>query len=307
MTITHYLPSFFRVAETSSFTQAAEDLGIPKASVSNAIKQLETHLGTRLFHRTTRKVVLTQDGEVFLERSKDLMADLDELSTLFHQDSQPLSGRVRVDMPIAIAREMVIPALPALLAQHPALELELSSTDRKVDPVREGIDFVIRVGNTEDDTLVARKIGDYEMISCVSPDYIQRYGKPKTIASLSQHQLIGYVGHFGKRSAYFEYVDAAGEAQLLSMPCSLFVNSTDAYFAACLAGLGIIQVPNVSGGLQKAIRKGRLIAILTQHPVPTMPVTIVYANRRHLPKRVQFMMDWMVGLIRPKLNTKDDF
>jgi len=138
---------FVRVAELASFTHAADALGCTKASVSVAVQQLESHLGTRLLHRTTRKVTLTQDGQLFYERCKDLLADADELQSMFHTASGPaLRGRVRVDMSTGMARHAVIPRLPELLARHPLLELEISSTERRVDLVREGFDCVLRGG-----------------------------------------------------------------------------------------------------------------------------------------------------------------
>src|SRR5687768_297005 len=127
------MQTFVRVAELGSFTRAADSLGLPKASASTAVQELESALGTRLLHRTTRKVELTQDGRVFYERCKDLLADMDELQAMFQQGSQALRGRLRVDMPSGTARNLIIPHLPQFLRQHPQLELELSTTDRRVD------------------------------------------------------------------------------------------------------------------------------------------------------------------------------
>ena len=137
---------FVRVAELSSFTQAADSLGLPKASISVAVKQTEAWLGARLLHRTTRKVQMTQDGQAFYERCKDVLADMDELQSMFQRGEEALGGRLRVDMPSGVARYQVLPRLDEFLQRHPRLELELSSTDRKVDIVREGFDCVLRVG-----------------------------------------------------------------------------------------------------------------------------------------------------------------
>ena len=129
---------FVRVAELASFTRAADALGLPKASVSAAIQQLEAQTGTRLLNRTTRRVQLTQDGQAFYERCKDVLADMDELQSMFQQGPKSLRGRLRVDMPSGVARNHIIPALPEFLHEHPLLEVELSCTDRKVDLIREG-------------------------------------------------------------------------------------------------------------------------------------------------------------------------
>ncbi len=142
----HAMQLFIRVAELESFSRAADTLGLPKGSVSRQIQALESHLGARLLHRTTRRVQLTQDGMVYYERAKDLLSNLEELDGMFQGDPSSISGRLRVDMPISVAKKLVIPKLPAFLQQYPGIEIELSSSDRLVDVVREGFDCVIRVG-----------------------------------------------------------------------------------------------------------------------------------------------------------------
>src|SRR5689334_1441634 len=141
------LSIFARVAEMESFTAAARSLGIPKATASNAVQQLETRLATRLLQRTTRKVSLTHDGVAFYERCKDLLADADEMEAMFQKSGESLAGRIRVDLSTRMARFTVIPALPKFLDEHPSLQLELGSTDRNVDLVREGYDCVVRGGS----------------------------------------------------------------------------------------------------------------------------------------------------------------
>jgi DNA-binding transcriptional LysR family regulator len=230
---------FVRVAELSSFTAAAESLGLPKATVSLAVQQLENLLGTRLLHRTTRSVQMTQDGRAVFERSKDLLADFAELQHLFRKAPSAVSGRLRVDMPIAIARDLVIPNLSDFLRQHPALELELSSTDRRVDLVREGFDCVLRVGALLDSSLIARPLGQYRMINCASPAYIAEHGLPVSLADLSHHRLVHYLTHFGGREPGFEYVDPDTPGSMRHVPMGgvLTVNNSGLYGGLpCRAG-----------------------------------------------------------------------
>ena len=286
---------YVRVAEMASFTQAADSLGLPKASISMAVKQLESEVGTRLLHRTTRKVEMTQDGRAFYERSRDMLADMEELQTMF-QGGEQISGRLRVDMSSGVARNFVIPHLPEFLAQHPRLELELSSTDRRVDLVREGFDCVLRVGALVDSSLIARPLGRFRQINCVSPAYIARYGKPQNLDDLAQHRLIHYVSTLGTKPTGFEYFDGS-ESRSLAMRGTITVNNADAYQAACIAGLGIIQAP-LSGCLH-LVESGALVEVLPQYPAGPMPVSLLYANRRHLPKRAQVFMDWMAELMQP--------
>lgn len=291
---------FIQVADLSGFSAAATNLGLPKASVSNAVQQLEALLDTRLFHRTTRRVQLTQDGQVFYERSKDLLADMENLQSLFRQTATQLRGRLRVDMSLPIARQVVIPRLPEFLAAHPELEIELSSTDRLVDVVREGFDCVLRAGNLEDSSLIARPLGEYQMINCVSPSYIARYGEPKTLNELSAHRLVHYVGVLGSRSMGFEYcLPNKAESHYVAMLGALTVNNTDAYASACLAGLGLIQVPEA--GVRPYLDSEQLVEVLKSFRPAPMPLSIVYPNRRHLPQRVQVFMTWLSGLVQPRL------
>ncbi len=289
---------FIRVAELASFTQAADSLGLPKASISGAVKQLEGMLGARLLHRTTRKVQMTQDGQAFYERSKDLLADMDELESMFQHGEAALSGRLRVDMSSGVARNIVIPQLPAFLDAHPKLELELSSTDRRVDIVREGFDCVLRVGMLGDSSLIARPLGRFKMINCASPAYLARYGVPMQIDQLARHRVVHYVPSLGAKPAGWEYHD--GDAcRTMPMAGTITVNNADAYQAACLAGLGLIQAPQP--GVQHLIEAGRLVEVLPQHQAEPMPVSLLYANRRHLPRRVQVFMAWMAQIMAPHL------
>lgn len=290
---------FARVAELSSFTQAAQVLGVPKASASLAVQQLEAQLGTRLLHRTTRRVQLTQDGQAYYERCKDLLHDVDELAGMFHQpDGSALRGRVRIDMSTGIARHMVLPRLPELLQRHPELEVEVSSTDRRVDLVREGFDCVIRVGTLAEPGLVARPLGHVQVATCASPAYLARRGTPHTLDDLPHHELVHYVSTLGTRSAGFE-VCQGDTTEFLPMAGRVTVNSAEAYLGACLAGLGLIQVPLL--GAQDLVEQGLLVPVLTSHPPPPMPVTLLYAHRRHLPQRVRLVMDWLAQVVQERL------
>ena len=293
---------FAKVAELGSFTQAADTMGLPKASASAAVQQLESLLGTRLLHRTTRKVQMTQDGQVFYERCKDVLADVEEMQTLFRSDPASLRGRLRVDMPLAVARDVVLPSLPVFLQAHPELEIELSSTDRRVDPVREGFDCVVRVGVLSDSSLIARPVGEYRLINVASPAYLAHYGTPATLGDLANHRLVHYVPTLGARSAGFEYTDPANPARTVSVPMSgaLTVNNSDAYLGACLSGLGIIQSPEAA--LLPYIRTGQLVEILSAYRPAPMPVSLIYPNRRHLPRRVQVFMKWIEQLMQARLS-----
>ncbi len=293
---------FVSVAERASFTLAADNLGLSKAAISGGVRYLENMVGVRLFHRTTRSVQLTQDGTALFERCTVLLADLEELETSFQHEDKPLTGRLRVDMPATAARDFIIPRLPEFLAAHPGLQLELSSTDRRVDVIGEGFDGVLRIGNLRDSNLVARRLGHFKLLNCASPAYVKRFGMPKKLADLSKHQLIHYTLLLGAKPEGFEYCES-GVCKTFNMPGVLTVNNATAYEAACLAGVGIIQVPALCALAH--IKAGRMVELLPKFRAEPMPVNFVYANRKHLSKRVQVFMSWLIAVLAPHLSQEN--
>ncbi|MFT4464791.1 MAG: LysR family transcriptional regulator [Sodalis sp. (in: enterobacteria)] len=290
------LQSFVRVVELASFTQAGNSLGLPKSTMSEHIQTLESVMGARLLHRTIRRVTPTQDGLVLYERAREVLASMDELDGLFRQQGPGLAGRLRVDMPTAFARLEVFPRLGEFLQAYPAIQVEISCTARRVDVVREGFDCVVRIGQLDDANLVARRLGKLRMVNCASPAYLQAHGIPDTPADLDHHVLIDYVQVLGSQSEGFVY-QQQGRIVSRQMPARVTVNNADAYEAACLHGLGIIQVPVAR--YVDLFTTGQLVEILPDYLPPPMDITLLYAHRRHLPPRVKVFMDWLAGLITP--------
>lgn len=292
---------FAAVAEQGGFTRAAERLGLPKASVSLAVRQLEASLGAQLLMRTTRRVQLTQDGASFLERCREVLDDADDLHAMFRIEPSTVRGRLRIDLPSGLATQCVIPRLPEFLQRHPQLEMEIGSTDRRVDVVGEGYDCVLRVGAIVDDSLVARPLGMLHIANCASPGYLRRHGTPERIEDLHAHLLVHYVGAFGQRSSGWEHpLDAGGYASL-PMQGAVTVNSAPAYTAAALAGLGLIQAPLF--GVQPLLESGQLVEVLKDYPAEPMPLTLLYPRRRHLPLRTRLFMDWVAEMVQGVLAT----
>lgn len=289
---------FMRVAELQSFTQAADSLNLPKATVSTSVQQLESLIGTRLLHRTTRRVRLTADGESYYLRCQDLLADLDETEAMFRSDAAELRGKLRIDMTVPMARGLIIPRLPEFLARHPLLEIELSSSDRRVDLIREGIDCVIRVGKGGEPGLMVRELGQMHMVNVAAPAYIALWGMPRCLDDLRRHRLIHYVQHFGGQPDGFEYFDGERYREM-RMGGSVTVNNIDAYQAACLAGLGLIQCPRV--GVTAALASGALIEILPEYLAEPMPLCLIAPYRRQPSQRVRVFMDWIEPIIRDYL------
>jgi DNA-binding transcriptional LysR family regulator len=289
---------FLRVAELNSFTRAAESLGMPKASASSYVQQLETLVGTRLLHRTTRNVQLTQDGMVFYERCKDLLVEVEDAESMFLGDSSGLSGRIRVDLPVRLAQNLVIPALPKFIEKYPKIEIELSSTDRRVDLIQEGFDCVVRVGSMADSGLMVRSLGEMKIVNCVSPAYIKKYGRPKNLEDLTKHLLIHYTPTLGGKPFGFEYFEG-GKYKTIKMKGVITVNSTESYQAACLSGFGIIQAPEI--GVRDDLKSGALIEVLPKLKAEPMPVSLIYPHRRNLSRRAKAFMDWVDQIIRAYL------
>jgi DNA-binding transcriptional LysR family regulator len=293
------LRTFATVAELASFSRAAEQLGLAKGRVSTSVQRLEARLGTRLLHRTTRSVRLTPDGERFLERCKELLTEAEHLQSMFRPAAGGLSGRLRIDLPNSLARDHVLPRLPEFLAAHPLLEVGVSTTDRRVDLVHEGFDCVLRVGTLVDSELVARPLGFLRMRNVASPAYLHTHGTPRTLAELAQHRVVHYMPSLNAQGACWDYVDGDGRPRSMPMRAQVTVNGTDAYQAAALAGLGLIQAPTL--GTEALVSAGRLVDVLPEWRAPSMPVSLMLPHRRQLAPRVQAAMAWLAQVIVPLL------
>ncbi|WP_115720623.1 LysR family transcriptional regulator [Gallaecimonas mangrovi] len=285
---------FMRVAESQSFTQAANDLALSKTHVSNRVAQLERWAGARLLQRTTRSVSLTLDGQQFYLRCQQMLDEVQELESLFKTSEAALTGKLRIDMPTGLAKNPVLPHLPAFLEAHPGLDVELSCTDRRVDMVSEGFDAVVRGGPVRDQGVIARHLLDIPQMNFASPAYIARFGKPETLEDLAKHQVVHYTQMLDNSQGEFEY-QWQGERKTLPMASRVTVNSAEAYLQACLAGLGIIQRPRLAH--HDLPESQQLIPILTDYVPPPMPLWLLYPHRRHLSKRLQVFSDWLSQLL----------
>lgn len=289
---------FARVAELASFTRASESLGIQKARASATVRELEAEVGARLLHRTTRSVQLTEDGRAFYSRARDLLAEIDELHAMFSVDGVSLQGRLRVDLPTEMARNPILPALPQWMAANPRVELEISSTDRRVDLVQEGFDCVLRLGPIVDETLLARSLGRLRMINAASPHYLARHGTPHSLDDLRSqgHQMVHYTPTLGSKPFGWEHPVANGYA-VLQLPGAVQVNNVQTYHAAGLAGIGLIQAGH--SALAPHIERGELVEVLPDLRPEPLAVSLVVAHRRNLSRRVLAFMNWIEGLLAP--------
>lgn len=290
--------TFARVVECASFTRAADTLGMPRSSVSAAVIELEARVGSRLLHRTTRKVSPTQDGAAFYERCLRLIADVEEIEGLFRQTSVGPSGSLRIDVPGRIGRLIIAPALPEFLTRHLQLDIELRVTDRAINLVEESVDCVLRVGPLGDSGLIARKIGDLPLINVASPGYLAHHGTPGAPDDLAAHLAVNYASPSTGRVEDWEWIED-GEMHTCPMRSRVIVNSSEAYIACCLAGLGLIQIPayDVKGHL----KGGELVEVMPDHRAAPMPMTLLYPHRQHLSRRLQVFADWLEQLLKREI------
>ncbi|PTQ07429.1 LysR family transcriptional regulator [Sphingomonas oleivorans] len=279
---------FVRIVERESFAQAARDLQIPRPTATNAIKQLETALGTRLLERTTRHVRPTLDGEAYYERCVRLLADLDEAESTFRNASP--RGPLRVDMQGTLARFFVLPALPRFIARYPGIALRLSEGDRMVDMIQEGVDCVLRAGELKDSSLIGRRVASFEQVTCASPDYLARFGVPQSLDDLAGHQMVAYASSAAGQAYPLEFREQ-DQLRLVPLPHEVTVSGAEIYTASAVAGLGLIQVPLYR--VRHQLEADVLRLVLPHHPPPPMPVSVLYPHNRHLSPRVRVFVDWL--------------
>ncbi len=286
---------FTRVAECSSFTRAADTLGLPRSSVSAAIIELEHRIGARLLHRSTRKVSLTQDGAAFYDRCLQLIADVEETENLFRQNGAEASGKLRVDVPGRIGRLIIAPALSSFLDQFPEIEVDLGVSDRAINLVEDSVDCVLRVGPLNDSGLIARPIGRLPLINVASPGYLAQYGVPQTPRDLTRHWAVNYASPSSGRVELWEWMEESS-LRSLAMRSRVTVNSAEAYIACCVAGLGLIQNPAYD--LQQHLQAGELVEVMPNFRAEPLQMTLLYPHRRYLSPRVQVFSDWLQALMK---------
>lgn len=285
---------FAQVAEFGSFSKAAEHLGLPAATVTNTVQALERHLGVRLLQRTTRKVTMTEEGTLYLERSVRLLAELDDMDALFAAAGAKPTGIVRVELPERLARLKIVPLLPDFFRLYPDIQLKLGATDRFVDLVGEGVDCAVRVGPLADSTLVARRVGVMEQVNVGSKDYLDRHGRPRSLSDLSGHLAVNYFSSRTGRDLPWEYVEA-GEVRTLKVRSVVSVSSSDAYLACCRAGLGLIQAPRA--GIEEHLQSGELEEVLPSFKPAPLPVSVVFSHNKQMSPRVRAFVDWVAAIL----------
>jgi LysR family transcriptional regulator, regulator for bpeEF and oprC len=284
---------FIRVVEAGSLTRAAGSLQLPKATATTLIQQLEAELGVRLLNRTTRKVSVTADGAAYYPRCLAILAQVRETEeSLGHRHASP-SGRLRIEVPTLIARLVIVPALPSFFARYPDIQLELGCSERRADLIEEGIDCAVWIGELEDSTLIARRIGLLYFGTCAAPSYLAAHGQPRHPDELTGHRCIN---HFSPRTGkIFEWVFAKNGKRIPTLLRGyIALDDENSYVAAAEAGLGVAQIPAFV--LKEAMERGSLELLLGDWFAEPAPLNVVYPQNRHLSVKIRVFVDWVAEL-----------
>jgi DNA-binding transcriptional LysR family regulator len=285
---------FVTVVNQGSFTHAADALETSPANVTRYVSALESHLGTRLLNRSSRKLSLTGSGEALHERAKFILDEVAEVEALASSASALPQGRLRINAPLSFGILQLGPLWPQFMRKHPKVELEVVLMDRIVDIVEEGFDLAIRISRGGSTTHVARKLTTSANVVCASPDYLRSHGHPTAPADLSVHACLGYTQ--SPTADEWNFTDGEGKPHAVKVNWSMRTNNGDTARAAALAGQGIIWQPTFLIG--EDLRAGRLVPVLPGYRMADIDVLAIYPSRRHLSAKVRVMVDFLAEAFR---------
>lgn len=286
--------AFVRVVEVGTFTRAAELLDLPKPTVTKLIQQLEGHLHAQLLNRTTRRVTVTMDGAAYYERALRVLGEIDELDQSMTSSQARPSGRLRIDVSASFATDIILPALPGFHARYPEIQIDMGLSDRPADLIGENLDLAVRAGEIEDQSLIARRIGEMMLITCATPGYLAKHGTPQHPRDLEDgHLAIGYRRAGTSRILPLTFASAKETIEIQGNHI-VSLNDGTGYVAAGLAGLGVMQVPTFMA--MAHIAAGRLVPVLTDWCTKPKPLHIIYPPNRHLSNKVRVFVDWLAEL-----------
>jgi DNA-binding transcriptional LysR family regulator len=280
---------FTRVVEQRSFSLAADDLGLPRSTVTDAVKSLEARLGVRLLERTTRQVRPTLDGEAHYRRCLSLISDLEDAEGAFG-GARP-KGLLRLEVQGTLARHFLLPNLPGFLAEYPEIEINMSESDRWIDLIREGVDCVLRFGHLPDSDMIARQVVVLERLTCAAPNYFERNGTPTDPGALDGHHMLGLRSLTTGRLRPMEFM-VGGTLREVPLPVVMSVTGPESYLATARLGLGLVQLPRFHA--ETDLANGRLIQVLPDCPPPSVPVSLLYPRNRQLSPRVRVFIDYVM-------------
>ncbi|WP_420954843.1 LysR family transcriptional regulator [Burkholderia gladioli] len=286
--------AFVRTAETLSFVAAGRKLGISASAVGKTIARLERSLGVRLFHRTTRRVTLTEEGRHFHERCHRILEELRDAEATLSASAQTPRGRLRVSLPV-IGYRFLLPVLPAFSARYPDIELDLDFNDRLVDVVEGGFDAVIRSGQLSDSSLMSRRLGPFRFVLCASPDYLARAGVPRGLADLAAHEGVRYRFPTTGKLQPWSLLPDGGEPP--NLRCAMTCNNMEALRGAVIAGFGIGFMPDFLA--RDALAAGSLVEVLEPHSIAPGQFSILWPSSRQLSPKLRVFVNFMCEHLFP--------
>lgn len=284
---------FVQVVDAGGFTRAAENMQLPKATVSTLVQALEQALEVKLLHRTTRQVSVTSDGAAYYERCLRILSDVKEAEESLSTNRASPSGRLRVDVSTGVANDIIIPALSDFFQRYPDIRLDLGCSDRTVDLIEEGVDCAIRGGNLPDSALVARRIGVLQFVVAGTPEYLAKHGRPQHPNDILQHRCINYFS--SKTGKTFEWDFVRGEETIMiAAPACLAVNDATAHTTAGLQGLGLVQMARYQA--EDMVSSGKMELVLEDWLSIPLPINVVYPQNRHLSAKLRVFVEWVAEL-----------
>lgn len=283
------IDAFVKVVEAGSFAGAAERLDVSVSSVSRLVADLEAHLGTRLLHRTTRRLSLTEAGRTFHEHGVQLLADLDEAEASASAEAVVPRGTLRITCGIGFGNEHLAPAVAAFMAKYPQVRFDVELSDRMTDLVDEGFDAAVRVGASAASNLVGRRVGSTALVCCAAPAYLARHGEPRTPEQLAQHPCLLY--HYAAQRDVWTFAGPDGALHRVRVAGPVHANNGSFLAALAREGMGITYEPDFAVGPD--VRAGRLVPILRDYPPPAAPIHVMYPSRRHLSAKVRVFAQFL--------------
>lgn len=280
--------AFAQTARRGSFAAAARDLGGSPSTLAKSVARLETALGVKLFHRTTRQVTLTADGERLFHRCERVLAEFEDLQADAAGTRAAPSGTLRVDLPVYYGRRIVLPLLAELLREHPALTLEVRLQDGFADLVRDGIDLAVRMGELRDSSLVARRIDSQRLVMVASPAYLKAHGTPRRLEDLAGHKAVAFRLPSSGRSRPWQLRQGRRIVEMHPLH-SIQLNDTESLGAAARLGLGLCQLPDYI--VDDDVASGELVVVLPGFEPAAMPISAVVPSGRLIPPRVRVLLD----------------
>ncbi|HUV23307.1 MAG TPA: LysR substrate-binding domain-containing protein [Gammaproteobacteria bacterium] len=279
---------FVEVATAAGFSAAATRIGLSRAQVSKSVMQLEKHLGTRLFNRTTRRISLTEVGKVYLERCVDILQDIDETEAMASAQTREPRGRLTLSAPTSFGVLHLQSAIPAYLRQYPQVQISLNLADRFIDVVDEGFDLVIRIAELQDSSLIARRLAPCRRLLCAAPAYLDQHGTPQVPQDLAIHHCLVYSNELKPDTWQLQ---GPGGIEAVKVNGPICADNGDILRAAAVAGLGVSLLPTFIIGPDLAA--GRLRQVLADYCPPAISIHAVFPSRRYLSAKVRSFVDFM--------------